>query len=927
MNTKEHFSRRSFLKLGVISGIGMYMLPASRDAWATLFQNELSNKLVWDRDTNRVAYRIDGIAKVMGKKVFAIDVRARDMPHWPDEQSYAHIVRITTADEIFSGIDLSMLGSALQPYRIVMAKDLNQDNLNLPSFYGTEPFLPIGKVAMYLGQPVAMLLFKNFAQFNSAMNILQFNQTVIQTSGKGPLREYDPYGGIRFVRVEDPVARAEDVFSPLKNAVIYPKYKNHQPVWPNSNANGTPEEVGMAFADEIQKTITSPPDNWLVMTKEYSTQSVDAAAMEPDNSNGWFDQDTNSLHLVITSQSPREVAEGIAEMLSNSRLTVKNVYLYPCETVGYGTKDHSIFPYYGLIATLYAGSRPVLLANNRYEQFQSTMKRHAFNIASTIAVDKNTNKFQLLKTSLISNGGGRANFSFSLTAVGTSASQSIYYFPISDLQGVSNYSRAIESGSMRGYGALESIFATETLVDEIAHALNIDPIDLRLINSFKAGLHNTQGIIPVGVNRISDVLIKTRAHRIWDQRIKNKSDFESKHKNKKYGVGFAIAMKDFGCGNEASFAKIEIDPQGKITLFHTGVEIGTGMSTSQAVNCNRWLGRPADTVQIGLLEWPELPMKSSGDPFAMDQSEQDRLSQDALWTPQLVSSSSASNSAFFMSHTTLEASYLILKYGLWPAALSIWSQGIDGGMASSEVVRLEDARWTEAGLTAAGLPPIAIEELAALAHRENLVTGVIVHGFNRLQWAESVFVIDKQDVRIALDGLSIRQGNLAYTPLERKKVFYPKTKRNDAYVTYYSVAASLVELSVDTAGTVELLSHHHVVDCGLPIVPELVSGQIQGGVVMGIGMAMFENLPLYEDGPANGTWNFAQYELPRASNVAVWSSTSDVLKPLTNKDPSKAVAEVVMIPIIPAISNAVFNATGRRIRSLPITADKIRGRA
>ena len=734
MNTKEHFSRRCFLKLGVISGIGIYMLPINRDAWATLFQKELSNKLVWDRDTNHVSYRIDGIAKVMGKKVFAIDIRARDVPHWPSEQSYAHILRITSADEIFSGIDLSMLNSALQPLKVVTAKDLEQDRLVFPSFYGTEPFLPLGKVAMYLGQPVAMLIFKNFAQFNSAMNILQFNSSVIKTDGKGALRQYDPYGAIRFVRVENPESGGEDLFSPLKNSIIYGHYKNYQAQWPNPNAKGTFAEVGMAYSEEIKNIISSPPNNWLVMNNTYSTQSVDAASMEPDNCNGWFDQSTDSLHMVISSQSPREVAEGIAETLSNSRLKLKNIYIYPCETVGYGTKDHSIFPYYGLIATLYAGSRPILLANNRYEQFQSTMKRHAFNISSTIAVDKDTHKFQILKSSLVSNGGGRANYSSDLIAVGATSSQSIYYFPKSDLNGISYYSRAIEAGSMRGYGALESMFASEVLVDEIAQGLNIDPIDLRIKNIFKPGDHNTQGIIPVGVNRISDVLKKAREHPIWAQRQKNKFDFDSKNNDKKYGVGFAIAMKDFGCGNEASFAKIEIDPQGQIFLFHTGVEMGTGMSTAQAINCKRWLGRPADYVQTGMLEWPELPMKSSGDPYSMDQSEQDRLSQDSLWTPQLVSSSSSSNSSFFMSHTTFEASYLILKYGLWPAALSIWSQGIEGGMASSEIIKFENAVWTEAGLSAAGLPAISLEKLASVAHQKKLVTGAFVHDFNRLQW-------------------------------------------------------------------------------------------------------------------------------------------------------------------------------------------------
>ncbi|KZS22579.1 xanthine dehydrogenase [Wohlfahrtiimonas chitiniclastica] len=59
------------------------------------------------------------------------------------------------------------------------------------------------------------------------------------------------------------------------------------------------------------------------------------------------------------------------------------------------------------------------------------------------------------------------------------------------------------------------------------------------------------------------------------------------------------------------------------------------------------------------------------------------------------------------------------------------------------------------------------------------------------------------------------------------------------------------------------------------IVPQLVSGQIQGGTAMGIGHALMEELPLYDDGPGNGTWNFNRYILPRAKDVAVWQQSTD----------------------------------------------------
>ena len=75
-------------------------------------------------------------------------------------------------------------------------------------------------------------------------------------------------------------------------------------------------------------------------------------------------------------------------MLAASRLGVKRLVLHPCYTVGYGSKDHSPFPFYALMAGLYGDGRPVRLANDRYEQFQSSLKRHSFRIRYRIAVDR-----------------------------------------------------------------------------------------------------------------------------------------------------------------------------------------------------------------------------------------------------------------------------------------------------------------------------------------------------------------------------------------------------------------------------------------------------------------------------------------------------------------------------------------------------------
>ena len=342
-------------------------------------------------------------------------------------------------------------------------------------------------------------------------------------------------------------------------------------------------------------------------------------------------------------------------------------------------------------------------------------------------------------------------------------------------------------------------------------------------------------------------------------------------------------------------------------------------------------------MHLAVTDWPDLPVVTSGDPYIMSQAEQDKLSANPRWSPSYASPSSASNSAFYFSHSTREAARVIFTQGLWPAAMSIWTQGIGGDQAAPLVVRIEDARWVDGKLSAAGLEALSLERLAHKAHELGLVTGATVHVFNRWQWSEADFEINGTLTRLPLDGLSLRYGAGAdaahkarmstpggYHVLDRKQVYIPPVQRNNASVTYYSAIGTLVELAVHAAsGKVELLSHHSIMECGNQISPQLVSGQLQGGIAMGIGHALHEFLPLYEDGPGNGTWNFNRYHVPMAQYVAVWTQTAEVLPPLSETDPPKGIAEVVMIPVVAAIVNGIAHATGHRFTDLPVTPQKI----
>lgn len=211
--------------------------------------------------------------------------------------------------------------------------------------------------------------------------------------------------------------------------------------------------------------------------------------------------------------------------------------------------------------------------------------------------------------------------------------------------------------------------------------------------------------------------------------------------------------------------------------------------------------------------------------------------------------------------------------------------------------------------------------------------------FNRWLWAEAEFDVPGIGrTRMPIDAFSVKYGQGApaerkalmmtggFHFIERANVSYPPTRLNNSGATNYASIATLAEIAVDlSTGKVQLLSHHSIVDCGPPVVAELVSGQIQGGLAMGIGHALLEFLPLYEDGPGNGTWNFHRYKLPLASDVAVWTQTAELLPSLSENEPPKGMAEMTTIAIVPAIANAVAHAIGKRFYEFPITPAKIRG--
>jgi xanthine dehydrogenase YagR molybdenum-binding subunit len=166
----------------------------------------------------------------------------------------------------------------------------------------------------------------------------------------------------------------------------------------------------------------------------------------------------------------------------------------------------------------------------------------------------------------------------------------------------------------------------------------------------------------------------------------------------------------------------------------------------------------------------------------------------------------------------------------------------------------------------------------------------------------------------------LKQNNLPSLEVTKES----KGKEQQPYSSY-SFSVHFVKLRVHPAtGRIKI---DHVVSCadaGTIVSPKTSESQMIGGAVGGIGMALMEERVIdHRFGrPINN--NLADYHVPVNADIP----NVDVLF-VNKKDPyinpmgSKGLGEIALVGMAPAVANAVFNATGKRLRELPITRDKL----
>lgn len=133
----------------------------------------------------------------------------------------------------------------------------------------------------------------------------------------------------------------------------------------------------------------------------------------------------------------------------------------------------------------------------------------------------------------------------------------------------------------------------------------------------------------------------------------------------------------------------------------------------------------------------------------------------------------------------------------------------------------------------------------------------------------------------------------------------------------------MAEVEVDLqTGEIELLEYKAAVDCGTVINPNLARIQAEGGIVQGIGMALFEDINYTDKGRLKEN-SFMQYKIPARVEIPDLEVEFDYSYEPSGPFGAKSVGEVVMNTPLPAIVQAVYHATGLWFRELPITPEKV----
>lgn len=558
-----------------------------------------------------------------------------------------------------------------------------------------------------------------------------------------------------------------------------------------------------------------------------------------------------SMTLYGSMQCPYYVYDAIAAAAGLDKNLVRVVQT----TTGGGFGGKEDFPsvpagHAAIVAKIF--NRPAKLIYKRDEDITVSSKRHPGKIQMKVGTDEN-GKIQAAIINYYVDAGAYSTLTPIVLWRGTVHALGPYTCENIHIQSYGVATNKVPCGAYRGFGSPQTVFAAETMIDEIAAELNIDPLKIRQLNGFKLGDETSTGQVLDQSCGLQETIQKSTDKAKWSEKWQKPSE---KKGNIRKGIGMASVYYGVGLGAggkhlDRSCSSIMVQHGGLIRCAIGNVEMGQGARTILAQIVADALGAPFELVNVIETDTDIIP--DSG--------------------PTVASRTT------FMSGNSLLLAAKDLKPRLIEAASLLLE-------AKVEDVKLEEGyAWANS----APDKKIPFSQVADKLYAERLQP-------------------------ISYGWFKAPESN-----------FNPANGQGNAYFVYsYCTNVAEVEVDMETGmyKVTKITSAH---DMGKAINPQQVEGQIEGGTLQGVGYGTTEEIT---HDPKTGRMlnnSFSTYILPTAVDAPEIDPI--IVEHPYDKGPygAKGFGEVPLMCVAPAVANAIYNATGVRVRDIPVKPEKILG--
>ncbi|HSM74118.1 MAG TPA: xanthine dehydrogenase family protein molybdopterin-binding subunit, partial [Desulfobacterales bacterium] len=310
-----------------------------------------------------------------------------------------------------------------------------------------------------------------------------------------------------------------------------------------------------------------------VIEQTYRTPMIEHNTLEPDAGAGFVDSD-GTLVIYASTQNPHYDHKEVVSLLGLADHQVR--IIQAATGGGFGSKlDLNVQGFIGL--ALHHLKRPVRYVYSREEAYRATAKRHPLTLTLKTGTDAE-GRLKAIRARIVCDTGAYGSYGIAVASRAAVHVSGPYEIPNVDIECDCVYTNRPFCGAMRGFGAPQAAFAHESQLDLHARALGLDPLALRLQNCLRVGSETATGQVLTDSVGIGACLEAVEPH--YREALENWAAAPAAPFCRR-GVGLGAMF--YGIGNTGvqnpSTARVEMDPEGRLTLFTGCADIGQGSST------------------------------------------------------------------------------------------------------------------------------------------------------------------------------------------------------------------------------------------------------------------------------------------------------------------------------------------------------------